>query len=431
MPVPFPCRKAVLSLAMGVLAPLVAQAADATVSYYKWTTVTLPAAASCGNGTPARVFVNRTPKTTKTLVYFEGGGACWDQNSCLGKGKLSEVASNPNGVPENYLSQLNLAAYGLSTPLITRTPLLGKIFTQDWNLVYVPYCTGDVHTGSTSQVYSDADASKPTTYFHYGYRNAKALSAWMAANLPKPEQLLVSGSSAGGVGATANYGVLRLAVKPLKSSLVADSGPLFPAPQTGTSDQYPSLPLQNKVRSLWGVDRSDGVATELISQFPQAGDVSDLSTLNTGLSKVFPQDRFGYMTFQEDGVFSAFSYTKFYANLAGMKTGKEKDAALNVLWRKDLANWTRQLDAANANTGYYIPTWRPFIKAHTLALMDFTGTGIEERGIKSVVTFYENVANETKPVLRAVEADQKGDHNRVLSVNPLQWLVALFENAIL
>ena len=74
--------------------------AQAAVQYYKWTPVTLPVAsgASCGNGTPARVFVNRTPMTTKTLVYFEGGGACWNQNSCLGKGKLTEVATDTQNI---------------------------------------------------------------------------------------------------------------------------------------------------------------------------------------------------------------------------------------------------------------------------------------------------------------------------------------------
>lgn len=406
--------------------------AQAAVEYYKWTPVTLPVAsgASCGNGTPARVFVNRTPLTTKTLVYFEGGGACWNQKGCQGKGKLTEVASNPNGVPENYLSQVNLAAFGMSTPLITRTALLGKIFTQSWNLVYVPYCTGDVHTGASMQVYSDADAANPTTYYHRGYKNAKALSAWMASNMPRPEHLLVSGSSAGGVGSTANYGILRQALKPLKSALAADSGPLFPAPQNGTAAQYPSLPLQNKVRSLWGVDRPDGVASELIAMYPEAGDVSDLSTLNSGLPKVFPKDRFGYMTFQEDGIFSAFSYNSFYPELATL-TGKAKDQAINVLWRKDLANWKAQLDKTPSTSGYYFPTWRPFLKAHTLAMMDFTGTGIEEANIKSVATFYENLIDDTQPVMRVQEQDQVGDHKRVLSVNPLQWLVALFEGFFL
>ena len=421
-------RTALLAtLAFGL--PALAQAA---VEYYKWTPVTLPveSGASCGNGTPARVFVNRTPMTTKTLVYFEGGGACWNQNGCLGKGKITEVASNPNGVPENYLSQVNAAAFGMATPLITRSGLLGKIYTQSWNIVYVPYCTGDVHTGAGVQTYSDADPSAPLVYHHRGYKNAKALSAWMAANMPRPEHLLVSGSSAGGVGATANYGILRLALKPLKSALGADSGPLFPAPQNGTAAQYPSLPLQNKVRSLWGVDRPDGVASELIAMYPEAGDVSDLSTLNSGLPKVFPKDRFGYMAFQEDGIFSAFSYTSFYPEIAAL-SGKAKDQAINVLWRKDMANWKAQLDKNPSTSGYYFPTWRPFIKAHTLALLDFTGTGIEEANVKSVATFYENLIDESQPVLRLQELDQVGDHKRILSVNPLQWLVALFEGLFL
>jgi hypothetical protein len=136
------------------------------------------------------------------------------------------------------------------------------------------------------------------------------------------------------------------------------------------------------------------------------------------------------MTFQEDGVFSAFSYVSFYPEIAAL-TGKARDEALNVLWRKDLANWKSQLDKTPSTVGYYFPTWRPFLKAHTLATMDFTGTGIEESGIKSVVSFYENLIDESKPVMRVQEQDQVGDHKRVLSVNPLQWLVALFEGFFL
>lgn len=422
-------RTLALSAGLILAAPLVAQAA---VSYYKWTAVTLPASsgATCGNGTPARIFVNRTPLTTKTLVYFEGGGACWDQLACQGKGKLTEVASNPDGVPENYLSQVNLAMFGLATPLITRVPLLGKIYTQSWNLVYVPYCTGDVHTGNAVQTYADADPANPTVYYHHGFLNAKAVGAWMAANLPRPAQLLVSGSSAGGVGSTANYGFLREALNPVKSALVADSGPLFPAPKDGSPSQYPSVPLQNTVRSIWGVDRADGIASELIARYPAAGSVDDLSTLNTGLPQVFPQDRFGYMSFQEDGIFSAFSYTKFYPAIAALR-GTAKDAALNVLWRKDLNNWVSQLRTASSNTGFYLPEWRPFLKSHTLVTMDFTGTGIEERNIASVVDFYNNVIDDSQPVMRAIEYDQQGDHQRILAVNPLQWLVALFEGFFL
>lgn len=415
-----------IALGLALMAPL---ASHAAIEYMKWVPVTMPAAtgAACGNGTPYRIFVNLTPKTTKTMVFYEGGGACWTQKGCKGEGGLAESASNPNGVPENYFKQANLAAYGLSTPLITRTPLLGKIFTQDWNLVYVPYCTGDVHAGSSVAVYTDNDPTQPLTYQHKGYLNSKALAQWMKANLPRPEMLLVTGASAGGAGSTANYGLLRLTVNPVKARLVADSGPFFPAPQSGTKEQYPSLPLQNKVREVWGVDRPDGIATELITQFPDAGTVSDISSINTGLGKVFPQDRFGFMTFQNDGIYSAFSYTQFYPEI-GALTGKPYEKALNVLWRKDIANWVTQLNT-QSNAGYYIPTYRPFLKSHTLVQMDFTGTGIEEANVKSVVSFYENIVNSNAAPMRLVEKDQKSDYWRI--VNPIQWIVALFEDAFL
>ena len=76
-------RKFVAALALAGAFPVMVHAA-----YFKWETVELPASsgASCGNGTPYRFFVNRTPFTSKTVVIFEGGGACWDQNACLGKG---------------------------------------------------------------------------------------------------------------------------------------------------------------------------------------------------------------------------------------------------------------------------------------------------------------------------------------------------------
>src|SRR5262245_21421430 len=83
---------------------LVCAASPAVAGYFTWETVTLPASsgASCGDGSPYRFFVNRTPFNKDLVVSYEGGGACWDQQSCLGQGALS--ASNPNGVPSDYLT---------------------------------------------------------------------------------------------------------------------------------------------------------------------------------------------------------------------------------------------------------------------------------------------------------------------------------------
>jgi hypothetical protein len=61
----------------------------AAAGYFQWDMVELPAAsgAACGDGSPYRFFVNRTPLSKNLVAVFEGGGACWDQNACLGIGR--------------------------------------------------------------------------------------------------------------------------------------------------------------------------------------------------------------------------------------------------------------------------------------------------------------------------------------------------------
>jgi hypothetical protein len=82
------------ALALTFLTSLAAHAA-----YYKWEVIELPASsgASCGNGTPFRFFVNRTPLTSKTVVMYEGGGACWEQETCANKGGVKLGLSGPPG----------------------------------------------------------------------------------------------------------------------------------------------------------------------------------------------------------------------------------------------------------------------------------------------------------------------------------------------
>jgi len=112
--------RSVLKVAVqATAASLVCAAAHA--GYLQWETVELPASsgASCGNGTPYRFFVNRTPFTSKTVVMFEGGGACWDQGACKGGTLLDAV--NPDGIPTNYMTDWNRQAHlGLVPPFTMR-----------------------------------------------------------------------------------------------------------------------------------------------------------------------------------------------------------------------------------------------------------------------------------------------------------------------
>jgi len=388
------------AVGISLLCSIAAQAA-----YLKWEMVELPASsgASCGNGTPYRFFVNRTPFTSKTVVMYEGGGACWEKGTCENKGGVLLSAVNPDGIPSNYMTDWNRQAHlGLVTPFTARLHPLQSVQTQSWNIVYLTYCTGDVHTGNKVTTYSD-DAGT-IAWYHRGAVNAKAVTAWMAANLPKPDVLLLTGFSAGGTGSTANFAQMRTGTHARNAALLADSGPLFWAPRDGTPEQYPSLPLHNKIRQVWGLDEPNGLATELITKYPTAGDANNLGTLTYGINKIFPKDRIGYAMFQEDTNYSAFSYQKFYPEIANAPTDEARLAALNTRWRQDIDGLVNRMPAT-ANMGYYLPNFREINGSHCLTIVTFGDTGIKERKLADVGTFVDNLLDFSgkTPVIRAYE----------------------------
>lgn len=386
--------------------------ASAHAGYYTWDAVTLPAStgASCGNGTPYRFFVNKALFTSKTVIMFEGGGACWQQGVCQGEGGILG-ASNPDGIPSNYLTGLTRSFLGLITPFTARIDPLASVQTQSWNIVYVPYCTGDVHVGNKVTVYSDADPAHPRTEYHRGDRNIVAMANWLAANLKQPDELLVTGFSAGGTGATAQYATVRNALRPKKSSLLNDSGPFFNAPLGGDANQHPSVPLHTKIREAWGLTEPTGIVPRLLTQLPGSLDANNFGNITKGLSQQFPNDRFGFATFQRDGVYSMFSYASFFDSVKNAPDDKTKFDVVNSLWMKDVNQWVADLSTL-PNVGIYVPYWRGLGASHTLTVFDFGNTGVEDAGISSVKAFIDNTLDRSAPPIRVVEHDTKGDYKR-------------------
>ena len=379
--------------------------AAAQAGYFQWEAVELPAAsgASCGNGTPYRFFVNRTPFTSKTVVMFEGGGACWDQAACKGGTLLDAV--NPDGIPANYMTDFNRQAkLGLVTPFTMRLHPLQSVQTQGWNIIYLTYCTGDVHTGNKVAVYDNVDPAQPLSYFHRGAINAKAVARWMASNLKQPDQLLLTGFSAGGVGSAALSPAFRDTLKPRKMALLSDSGPLFDVPRNATPEQAPSVLLHNKIRAVWGLDGANGLVTELVTKYPGAGNADNLGSITAGLGKIFPNDRIGYANFQEDTNFSAFSYQKFYPEIANAPDNATRLKLLNQKWRQELTPWIAQMQP-QPNVGWYIPNKRELNGSHCLTIVTFGGTSIVEAKLHDVGAFVDNLLDGKGPVMRAFEAN--------------------------
>jgi hypothetical protein len=110
---------------------------------------------------------------------------------------------------------------------------------KDWSFVYIPYCTGDLHTGSATRQYNNAGspALPPTfTIEHRGFDNFMVVLDWIKGHFNDPKRVLVAGSSAGGYGAEANFPWLAASYPHAKMAVIGDGsqGVTTPAFDTGT-----------------------------------------------------------------------------------------------------------------------------------------------------------------------------------------------------
>lgn len=72
--------------------------------------------------------------------------------------------------------------------------------SSGWTHIFVPYCTRDVHWGSNSVQYQFPDLS-PNPINHNGFNNVKSVLEFMYRVIPEPDSVLVTGCSAGSLGA--------------------------------------------------------------------------------------------------------------------------------------------------------------------------------------------------------------------------------------
>ena len=249
---------------------------------YAWQRVELPNT-YCSNGSQYRFWYYDSPTSNNLLISFEGGGACWDYPSCSGQTGILGAA-NPNGIPTDYITQFK-AEY--VSPLVNGAdpgiPGRAKkaIATAGYDVVYMPYCTGDVHVGNRVVTYTDPTAANPPiTFRHVGYQNTIAALNFLHGRFPSINKLLVTGFSAGGVATSAVFYQARRTLNPTRAYLLNDSGPIFPAP----SATYNSRPLHQLITQQWNL-------ASLYSQLPASFNPNDFGSMNAMVATQFPNDR--------------------------------------------------------------------------------------------------------------------------------------------
>jgi hypothetical protein len=70
---------------------------------------------------------------------------------------------------------------------------------RDYTMLFVPYCTGDVHAGNRLATYT-ANSGRTFEIYHRGYVNASTALKWIYANFEQPDSIFVCGCSAGSIG---------------------------------------------------------------------------------------------------------------------------------------------------------------------------------------------------------------------------------------
>lgn len=126
----------------------------------------------CSDGSPFELW-ERPADPTKVVLYFQGGGACFSAETC-GPDSSTFTRNLTIGVPPDFR--------GIFDATNPENPLAGH------SIVYVPYCTGDVHLGDRVTEYSDT-----VTIDHNGFPNARKGLDTVLANYPDVEQLVVAG----------------------------------------------------------------------------------------------------------------------------------------------------------------------------------------------------------------------------------------------
>lgn len=352
-----------------------------------------PEGAVCGNGSPYKFFINYSGTSDNLLVMFEPGGACFDYDSCT-RSKLGAV--NPDGIPDDHMAQrepvLNLLQRTDANPV------------SDWNMVFVSYCTGDVHGGDRVATYPAPDGGPSLTYHHVGAQNTQAVLDFLVDRFSDVPQLLVTGCSAGGTGATQNYALVREALGGVQCGyLLDDSGPIF-------SSDGPSHTLHVQSRAAWNLDPLLAKLETLLEVEPGAI-TSDFGRLNTALADHYPRDRFAVTAYQRDLNYSLYSYAVFTPDISLEE--------IQTNWQIDLSALREQYES-RPNMGYYMPYFRSDNCSHCATIVPL-GHDVETRrsdpwlgseiaaDATNLRGFIAGLLDDGQPIGREFETDQTSD----------------------
>ena len=235
----------------------------------------------CRNGSNTGIGVRLRPDSDNILIYLEGGGACFNAGTCL---------ANPS-----FFGKIQFDSWantGLQSGIHNKRDDDNPF--RDWNMIYIPYCTGDVHSGTNTSADIDIGFNNLNMV---GYNNVTlALNAiQMYMEDRDLEEVFLTGSSAGGFGTLTNASQVAEIFSGAKLTVLDDSGPV-----QMNQEAQPDC-LDENWAEMWQWHVPDDFAA-----FTTGAQSTHVKNLYEYLATKHPDVEFGLISSLEDDIIRAF-----------------------------------------------------------------------------------------------------------------------------
>jgi len=292
----------------------------------------------CADGSATGIGVNLSPGATRAFIYFEGGGACWNHETCFGPVPTS---FHLDGFDGDDFDGLLTDAY-LSQTLFDRRDARNPL--SDAHYVFVPYCTGDAFMGDAVTRMTGPLGFIERDMHFAGAANVRAFLRRLAPTFADVDHVVLAGSSAGGFGAAFNWWSVKDFFPRARVDVIDDSGP----PVDPVGDRWVAW------QQTWGVELPDGC----IDCDQRVGAI-----IEHAQRTLAAQGRFALMSYRNDAIISAFmglapwDFERRLADLAD-DIDDRNDGAINYFFVDGALHTFMILgfDGVRARNG--LPLWR-------------------------------------------------------------------------
>lgn len=184
----------------------------------QWTWIDIPDM-KCGDGSSTGIAINRTERSRKLVLAFEGGGACWEAAACYGiEGILQPTSAHLDGFTAQTFETVR--PFFNSNWAFQRDDATSPFGDATW--VFVPYCTGDLHAGQQTTEYEVFGELR--TMHHVGALNVDAMLELVSGFAT--DEVFAIGISAGGYGVQINWDRIAASFPGATTHIFADGAQL-------------------------------------------------------------------------------------------------------------------------------------------------------------------------------------------------------------